>query len=91
LHITDCGIISFTTDTDIGMFIEDYDIRLPKFFLGNKKMWLTSILGVKDEGLEIKAYNGFFFNDISFLYKINKTHMWSGYHGSTQLYKYLYN
>ena len=72
------------------MFIDDYDPRIKKAFLGNKKMWLKTALGVREEGLEIKVYNGFFNSDIFFLYKFNKTHMWSGYHGSTRLYKYLF-
>jgi hypothetical protein len=73
------------------MFIEDYDIRLKRCFLGNRNIWLKTMLGVEDEGLEIKVYNGFFNSDIFFLYKYNKTHMWSGYHGSTRLYKNWYS
>ena len=73
------------------MFIEDFDIKLKKTFLGNTNVWLTTMLGVLHEGLEMKVYNGFFNSDIFFLYKVNKTHMWSGYHGSTRLYKNWYS
>ena len=69
------------------MFIEDYDFRVKRAFLGNKKMQLTKTFGVPDEALEFRLYNGFFYNDLFFLYKENQTHMWSGYHGSTRLYK----
>ena len=88
MHIKYLYEILLIADTDFGMFIEDYDIRVKRIFLGNKRMWLRSVLGHVDEGMEIKTYNGFFNHDIFFLYKANKTHMWNGYHGSSRLYKY---
>ena len=69
------------------MFIEDYDLRVKRAFLGNKKMRILNTFGVRNEALEFRLFNGYFYNDLFFLYKVNKTHMWSGYHGSVRLYK----
>ena len=85
----DCGIIPHTADVDFGIFIEDYEPIIKKAFLGNRKLWLRSSLGLQEEGFELQLSNGFFSYDNFFLYKTNETHMWSGYHGTIRLYKYL--
>ena len=83
----DCGIVPHTSDVDIGMFAENYDLRIKRAFLGNKKMRILTSYGVPNEGLEFRLHNGFFYHDLFLLFKVNSTHMWSGYHGSTRLYK----
>ena len=70
------------------MFSEDYDPIIKKSFLGKRNLYLASSMGLPDEGLELKVWNGLLNYDIFFLYKSNATYMWSALHGSTRLYKY---
>jgi hypothetical protein len=51
------------------MFFEDYDLRVKRSFLGNKKMRILSQLGVPNEGLEFRLYNEYFYNDLFFYTK----------------------
>ena len=69
------------------MFIEDYDLILKRAFLGNFNTRLDSILGIREEGFQIKVYNGYIYMDVFYLYKVNSSHMWSAYHSVGRIYK----
>jgi len=67
-------------DVDISMKIEDYDENLFKTFLGNKNMMITVQYGFPDDSLEFTLLNKFFQYDVFFVYKLNSTHNFYGYH-----------
>ena len=83
-----CGVIPFTSDIDIAVWIENYDVQLKKSFIGNTIVWLWMSLGKVEQGLEMRLYSEGFDYDIFFVYKENKTHQWSSYQGERKFYKY---
>ena len=83
----DCGIIPHTTDVDLAVRYEDYDIRVKKAFLGNRRLRLLRTFGNHKNGLELRLHNSHFQFDLFLCYKVNSTHMWVPYHGNFKLYK----
>lgn len=41
----DCGVIPHTTDVDINVWDDEYDMGIKRFFLGNKKLWIYQQIG----------------------------------------------
>ncbi len=83
----DCGIIPHTTDADLAIRFEDYDLKIKKAFFGKKRLRLTRTFGIVENGFELRLHNGFFQFDVFLFYKHNSTHMWAPYHGNFKLYK----
>ena len=53
----DCGVIPHTTDVDLGMFIDDYEDSLKKFFLGNRVLHLAKLHGMPNNSYEFRLFN----------------------------------
>ena len=64
----------------MAMKIENYDETLFKTFLGNKNVMISIQFGFPDDSLEISLTNKFFKYDVFFVYKLNSTHSFYGYH-----------
>ena len=75
----DCGIIPFTTDTDIGMWIEDYEDKILDEFIGNQNLRLLLSFGSPNESYELRFIDDFFQYDCFFFYKHNATHQFLPY------------
>lgn len=79
----DCGIIPFTSDTDIGMWIEEYEYKIVDKFIGNPNLRLLLSFGSPNESYELRFTDDFFQYDCFFFYKHNETHQFLPYfHGN---------
>ena len=87
LTTVDCGIIPHTTDVDLAIRYEDYNIKVKNAFLGNKRLRLLRTFGIVEHGLELRLHTGSFQYDVFLCYKYNSTHFWAPYHGNIKLYK----
>lgn len=69
------------------LWAHEYEKAIKEKFLGNKymRLWLTH--GLVDDGYELRLYSGRFTYDMMFVYKVNYTAQWSGYH--VHLKKYM--
>ena len=70
----DCGIIPYTEDADIGMWIEEFDQRIIDNFTNNKKLTLLLSFGLPNESYELRFVDKDFQYDCFFIYKYNVTH-----------------
>ena len=83
----DCGIIPFTGDTDIGMWIEEFDQRIIEKFAKNKKLTLLLSFGLPNESYELRFIDKDFQYDCFFIYKYNSTHQFMPLFNGTYVMK----
>ena len=71
------------------MKIDYWDDDLFKTFLGNKKAYLQVVFGFSDDSLEYHIADKYYRNDLFFVYKLNETYQYYGYHMDMLKYKQL--
>ena len=75
----DCGFIPHTTDLDIGLLSQQYDPRVKKSFLGNRKAALIVEFGYPIDSYELRLDSNNLQIDLFYFYDLNLTHQWCGY------------
>ena len=85
----DCGIIPFTEDIDLAMRIENSDDDLLKTFLGNPIARIQVIFAFPNDSYEFHLVDKNFRYDIFFVYTLNSTYQYYGYHMNNIKYKQL--
>jgi hypothetical protein len=78
----DCGIIPYTSDIDMGIFAREYESRIKKHFIRNKKALLTLVFGLRDDLYQLRINNlkSKQVVDLFMSYPFNGTHQMVGYH-----------
>lgn len=77
-----CGIVPWTTDMDLAMWIDEYDDEILQKFIGNQKLFIWEKLGMKKMGLEFRMYGCDWTYDMFFMYKKETSNeMCIYYHG----------
>lgn len=72
----------------MSIWSHEYEDKIEKYFLGNKKTPVTIIFGFKNDSYELRLNDDLIQYDIFLTYKYNSTHMWCGY--QLQLRKFRY-
>ncbi|CAF0853075.1 unnamed protein product [Brachionus calyciflorus] len=75
----DCGIIPHTHDTDLGMFIEDFEPKVKEKFRGDKITPLIAQFGNLNDSYELRVGSNDFWVDIFYFHEHNSTHFYCGY------------
>ncbi|UJR10626.1 hypothetical protein I4U23_014823 [Adineta vaga] len=73
-----CGLIPYTQDVDFGLFAEEYDESIRRYFLGNPIVYLWGTLGLVNDSLEYRLFTGEYTFDLFWAYR-ETNHRWCGY------------
>ena len=82
-------MLSEIDDVDVSIFASDYDERVKKSFMGNKRVSIRLVYGIPTDMYEFRMRNDYNFFDLFLFYMQNETHMYSGYHKNTRKYLYV--
>ncbi|CAF3391094.1 unnamed protein product [Rotaria sp. Silwood1] len=81
-----CGLIPYTQDVDFGLFAEEYDENIRKYFLGNPTVYLWGALGLVNDSLEFRLFTGRYTFDLFWAYR-EDDHRWCGYQVQRDKYR----
>ena len=83
----DCGVIPYTQDADIGLWIEEFEEKIIDKFIGNEKIRLLLSFGNPNDSYELRFTDDFFQYDAFYLYKHNATHQFLPYFDGDYAFK----
>jgi hypothetical protein len=85
----ECGIISHTSDIDLGIPYHEYNEEFKNFFIGNSHAPLVLTFGLINDSYELRVFKDSVQFDMFIVYKHNDTHQWCGYQEQRKKFKFV--
>ena len=74
------------------MWDQEYNDLIKKAFKGNSNVMLRKILGLRNEGYELRLQSKYnFVIDIFIVYELDDKFQWNGYHNNRHLFRFVYS